>query len=330
MRRLASWVGRNIEGVLALVSSIIIVLLNIADVGDEAQQTRLTYNGILLVLGVLTVAMLRDRSRQDESGAEIRAHLRGVQDLGPAVAEVKSQLGAVTKALTDASMVQVLSGPEVTAALSQARGNTDRWLFRGGTGTYIRAVTLPESVANARRDRRPLLVRLEVIDPTNEQVCATYAQFLRSLSATPGSQWSLERTQRESYATILAAAWHRQRYGLLDIEVGLSQVMPTLRWDLSSRCLIITHESRGGRALMVESGKLLYDYTETELRKSFDQARHVPFPQARQVELSDEPEVDEVARLFAMLDMPLPTTVGQGDVQDIIQRALHPENPYSQ
>ena len=38
---------------------------------------------------------------------------------------------------------------------------------RCSSGTYIRAKTLPECVAAARRERRTLIVRLEIIDPTD-------------------------------------------------------------------------------------------------------------------------------------------------------------------
>jgi hypothetical protein len=226
-------------------------------------------------------------------------------------------------------MVRALSSAQVHQALTEGRRSTDRWLFRGGTGTFIRAVTLPDCVANARRERRALLVRLEIIDPTNVEVCGTYSRFRRSL-AVDQTDWTLERTQRESYASILAAVWYRQRYGLLDIEVGLSQVMPTLRWDLSARSLIITQESPHGLALMVENGKLLYEYTQTELRKSFEQARRVPLELARNVQLSDEPGVHEVVKVFGALEMPLPTSFLDADLEDIVARALHAENPYYQ
>jgi len=322
MKRLFGWAGHNIDGVVALLVAVVISTLEV--VGNLPAGT--VNSAVLLVLGFLAVTLLRDRVRGDEANAAVNGHLRRAGDLTERVLALTDRVGAVERTLQDTTMVRALSGPEVAVALAEGRSNTDRWIFRGGTGTYIRAVTLRDCVANARRDRRALLVRLEIIDPTNEDVCASYSSFRRSLS-TDQSTWTVERTQRESYATVVAACWYRQRYELLDIEVGLSQVMPTLRWDLSARHLIVTNESRGP-ALMVRAGRLLYDYMHTELRKSFEQARRVPLERARQVPLGTQPTLDQVRRLFTMLDMPLPSSFTDDDVADIVDRALHADNPY--
>jgi hypothetical protein len=323
MRRLAAWVGANIDGVVAFAVAVVIVVVDVF----SSLPIGTVISAILLVLGVLSVAMLRDRARKEDSEQQVLDYLRRSGEIAQALTSLEATIGTVVRALSDASMVRVLSWPEVAMAHAEARRSTDRWVFRGGTGTYIRAVTLRECVANARRDRRALLVRLEIIDPTNEDVCANYARFRRSLSVTQ-TDWTLERTQRESYATILACCWYRQRYELLDIKVGLSQVMPTLRWDLSARSLIITQEDPRGPALLVASGKLLYDYLHTELSKSLEQAHQVPVERVRHVQLGDDPTVDETRKLFLALNMALPSTFTDRDVADIIMRALHAENPY--
>lgn len=308
MSRLTAWVARNIDGVVAFVAAIVIVVL---DVSSGLEQDTVN-SGILLVLGVLAIAMLRDRARKEDD-----------QD------RLGRRVDAVFKALDDASMVRTLSWTEVSDELALGRQGTDRYFFRGGTGTYTRAVTMPGLVNHARRDRRQVLVRLEIIDPTDEEVCETYARFRRSLSHD-GAEWTPERTRREAYATIVAAAWWQQRYELLDVKIGLSRSMPTLRYDMSARSLVITQEHPRGAALLVDQGKLLYEYTATELRKSHEQARQVPLEKARGIALSDEPLRDEVHRLFTALDMPLPSSFLDGDVDDMIHRALHAPNPYDE
>lgn len=305
MKRLAQWAGRNVDGIVAIVVAAVIAALDVA--GDLPSDT--VTAGILLVLGALSVAMLHDRASKQGAENAIDRALREISE--------------------DVSMVRVLRWPEVSRVLAQARRNTDRWVFRGGTGTYIRAVTLPECVANARRDRRALRIRLEIIDPTNEQVCARYARFRQSLSPPDQGQWTMQRTQRESYATIVACCWHRQRYALLDVTVGLSPIMPTLRWDMSDSSLVITQEDPRKPAIMVEHGKLLYDYFDTELGKGVEQMRQMPLEAAaHRVMLSKDPTVDEIRQLFHALDMPLPASFTDEDVADIVARALHAENPY--
>jgi hypothetical protein len=323
MKRLAVWAVRNIDGIIALVVAAVVAGLDVFS--DISAETKVS--GILLVLGVLTIAILRDRSRKDETEHQMRDEVRRAGDIPPTLAALAATVAAVRSALDDVSMVRVLTAPEVTAVLADARRSTDRWFFRGGTGTYIRAKTLPDCVANARRHRRGLVVRLEIIDPTNEVACAAYARFRQSLARE--RDWTLERTQREAYATIMACCWYRQRYELLDVKIGLSQVMPTLRWDLSASSLLITQgEDPRKPALFVERGKHLYEYLDTELRKSLEQARAVPLDEVRHIELSDQPTIDEVRKLFVGLHMPLPNSFTDRDVSDIIDRALNAENRY--
>ena len=332
MRRLVAWVGRNVDGVVAVsVAAVVAVLDVFSDVLGPVATSNVTSGGIVMVLGVLAVALMRDRNRSDDTERELREELRRIAAIPPAVAALESAVTQVGRALQDGSMVRVLTWPEVTVELAEARRVTDRWVFRGGTGTYLRARTLPDCVRYARRNRRGLLMQVEIIDPTNAEVCASYARFRHSLAdvlAEGERDWTVERTQRESYATIVACCWHRQRYELLDVKIGLSQVMPTLRWDLSASSLLITQENPRKAALMVEKGKLLYEYFHTELRKSLEQARPVPLDLARHIDLGEVPTVDEVRKLFVALDMPLPSSFTDRDVADVVDRALHAENRY--
>jgi hypothetical protein len=323
MKSALGFLTRNIDPLVAIVVAVVIGILEVL---SEVTLTTLT-GGVLLVLGALSITVLRDRHRDDRAERELREELHRLGQLAPAFAAVQSSVARLDRMLDDAAMVRVLSGPEVTQALAAARQTTDRWIFRGGTGTYIRAMTLPECVEIARRHRRPLQIHLEIIDPTNERVCESYVSFRHSLSADT-AEWSVERVQRESYATIVACCWYRQRYELIDVQIGLSQVMPTLRWDLSSDCLIVTQESALKPGLLIEHGKLFYTYMQTELRKSLEQAKPVPLDLARNIALSDKPTTDEVRRLFRALTMPLPTSITDYDIQDIITRALHAENLY--
>jgi hypothetical protein len=93
--------------------------------------------------------------------------------------ELESTVEGTRRALTESSFVRVLHGDEVSQALEEARRKTDRWAFRGGTGTYLRAVTIPECVKLARSKKNTLHFQLGIIDPANEKLCATYAQFRR-------------------------------------------------------------------------------------------------------------------------------------------------------
>ncbi|WP_106398571.1 hypothetical protein [Actinocorallia populi] len=330
LARFALWLLRNADAAIALVIAVVVAVFGLSDDPDLNKVASAT----LLVLGLLAASILRDRYRRDPVEDEVRGSLRALESLPARLERLDGfeRLIRLTRhSLDESSAVRAISGDEVGPVLAEARLGTDRWIFKGGTGTYIRAVTLPGCVADAKRERRALLFRLEIIDPSDEDVCDAYARFRRAGAPAGGGQeaWTLERTRKESYATILAACYHRDRYRLLDIDIGLSRTMTTFRWDLSSSCVVITREDPTAPALRVDKGKFYYDWCYTELLNSLDQARRVPIEQARAARLSDEPTVEEIRRLFQALDLALPRSFSDRDVADIARRALRPVDPYA-
>ncbi|MFI6167015.1 hypothetical protein ACIBCN_09510 [Nocardia sp. NPDC051052] len=296
MARLLIWLRNNVDGFVALVLAVTVGLLTVIDVIPVDNVNA----AVLLVLALLATTLLRDR------------HLS-------------------SKAMRDATSVQLLYGPEIGHAHTLARRGTEQWIFKGGTGTYIRAVTLRECVENARREQRPLRMQLEILDPTNEVLCKTYAQFRSSLSPEAdrtGELWTTERTRKEAFATVLAACWYRQRFTFLTIDVGLSTVMTTFRWDLSSSCVIVTQDNPNTPALMFERDKPYYRDFNRELVASFKQTHQVALSRSEELPLSDEPTVDQVRSLFQLLSLELPAAFTDRDVADIVRRALQPRNPY--
>lgn len=297
MVRFVRWLRRNADAVLALLISVVVGILALADVlGTEHVNA-----AILLVLALLAITLLDDRR-------------------------------ASAQALAHASAVSLLSGLEVSQAHAEARRATEQWIFKGGTGTYLRAVTLKECIENARREKRLLRIQLEIIDPTDEALCKAYAQFRSSLALGPdgtGEEWTLLRTRKESFATILAASWYRQRCAsFLTIEVGLSRTMTTFRWDISSRCVIMTQEDPAAQALMFEKGKPYYDAYSRELVSSFKQAKRVHLDNVGDLRLGDEPTIEETRKLFALLELELPGSFSERDIADVIRKALRAKNPY--
>jgi hypothetical protein len=296
MRRFAAWLRSNADGFLALVIAVAVGVLQVLDVMQSEQVSA----AILLTLALLATTLLRDRK-------------------------------LAAKAFSDSSAVRMVSGPEVGRVHAEAHRETEQWLFKGGTGTYLRAVTLKECVDSARKAKRPLRMQVEIIDPSDELLCHEYAQYRSSLTPGPdrtGEPWTVDRTRKESFATILAACWYRQRFTFLRIEVGLSKVMSTFRWDVSSRWVIMTQEDPAAPAMLFERGKPHYQAYSRELVASFEQARQIDIGEAREAPLSDEPSVEETRKLFALLALELPSSFTDRDVTDIIRRAIRPKNPY--
>jgi hypothetical protein len=332
MARLGELLSKYADSGLALILALGVGILSLADIVG----TNDVNGAILLTLGLVATSSLRNRAREEAMDAQIRDVLQTTADMlarMPArLDELESTVEGTRRALTESSYVRVLHGAEVGHALEEARRSAGRWVFKGGTGTFLRAVTLPECVDIARRRKHSLEVQVEILDPTDVKVCATYALFRRSLSDRPdatGEIWTVERTQKEAYATVLAACWYRQHFSFVTIEVGLSATMTTFRWDMTPHRLIITQEDPQFPAMMLEPGKYYYEIYSRELMASLRQARRVPINQLDQMELSDEPTVGETRKLFVDLDLPIPRVFTDRDVAAIVGKALRPKNPYA-
>jgi hypothetical protein len=334
VKRLAAWLKENADAAIALVVAVAIGLLVLADImhGDQYVNA-----AILIVLALIATTLLRDRVRTEAEGKRADQVSNRTLELiarmpdGVQIAELLQTVESARKAMDDASMVRVVPGGEVGHEHALARRETDRWLFKGGTGTYLRAVTLPECVAIARREKRTFKLQAEIIDPTDERVCRRYAEYRRSLSPQPdgtGETWTTDRTRKESFATIVATCWYRQRFTFLTVALGLSSVMTTFRWDMSARCVIVTQEDPVLPALVAEAGRPYYRACDRELQTSMEQARQLPMDRAREVELSDEPTIDETRKLLRALGLELPHAFGEAEVSDIIRRAIKAPNPY--
>ncbi|MDH6227024.1 MULTISPECIES: hypothetical protein [Streptomyces] len=304
LEHLVAWGLKNADVLAAVLVALVVAVLEIF--GDSLPED-VTSGAILSVLCLLAVSHTVERVRQP--------------------AAVKEALAGTERALHDIAMIRSLHGGEVGQALEQARRETTRWQFKGGTGTYLRAVTLPELLRATRLRRFRLTVAVEIIDPREERVCAQYAHFRQTFARRDAEPWTTDRTRKEAYATVLAAYYYRSRFRqTLDIGVHLSAAVPTLRFDLSDRCLVITQDDDRRENFLVDQGKPLYLYYETELLES---RRHAtPVDLSPEVPLSEEPTVDEVRNLFEELGMPLPVTYTDPDVAEIAVKALNAPDPY--
>lgn len=355
MKRIFTWLADNADAAIGLTLAIVVSVLGIIN----AVPAYVIANATVLMLATMAFIMLRDRQRAEtaarliqESNEATAGRLDGsmtaaqrelrrlsgtaqqLLDTLPGAAEVsawRESVAQVGEALVHSAFVQVVPGDDLRHIHTMAREGTDHWVFKGGTGAHLRAVTLPQCVQAARHAQRTFDLQFEVIDPTNRDLCALYARFRASLEPhgdAAGEEWTVDRIRKEAFATILAACWHRQRYTLLKIEGALSPVMTTFRTDMSASHVIIAQETPRSPALVVEAGKPHFSAYEQELRSSFEQGTPVALEQARDFFLSDEPTVEEGRRLFSRLGIGLPSTFRDTDVSDIIVKAIKPRNPY--
>jgi hypothetical protein len=233
---------------------------------------------------------------------------------------------SVGEALTAIATVRSASGPELSQAYADAWRNTDRWIFKGGTGGSLRTRTLPRCVEIARQEGRPLRVQLEVVDPTDDALCDAYARLRSTPAAGEAARdgdWTRERVRTEVYATILAVCLHRRKFGnFLTVEIGFSRVVSTFRWDLSRSCAILTQEGSPTASLIFDNDRPHYRSLDRELVASFNQARKLHLDTIDTVRLAEPPSTEEVRRLFTAVGLALPSSFGERDVTEIVRKAV--------
>lgn len=307
MLRVWKMLTAYVDVAVAFVLAIVILTLDIGGIASA----KVVQSATMATLAVVSIVLLRDRARGDTRGAEI----------------LKS-MDALQKQMD----VRVISGTECNRVLTDARRDTDRWVFRGGTGAYIRAVTLPECVSAARPRRRRLEFRLEILDPMKPDLCHEYVRLHQRLAVSqdsPEQSWTVDETRRELFATILAACWHQQRYELLDIDVRLSSAYSLLRYEMSTSCLIFTQRGPEFPAMVINSGTPAYLSWESELHVSFQQAKRLPLQSVKSMQLGSVPAPEEIRAVFRTLGIELPPDYTDDILDDLRELALESSDPYA-
>ncbi|WP_261554621.1 hypothetical protein [Frankia tisae] len=293
-------------------------------------------SAIALTLAALASMMLNDRLRREGLEREVRDIGQALSPVLGSLANNLEQIGRLDVALNQTMQVidnhdtvRVVSGEEISSRLADSRRHTTLWRFKGATGTFSRVVTLPECVEIARRERKPLEFMLEVIDPTDLKLCREYVESQRAWSDSGEERgWTAKETSKDVFATILTASWYKNRYPQYDIGIALSSTFTLFRWDLSSQSLVITQRGPLFPAMEISSGKFSYRWWSIELQASFRQARQLNLTRENISHLSDEPTIAQTRRLFDNLELALPPSITDHDIEDIIRRALHDRNPY--
>ncbi|MEO3868664.1 hypothetical protein ABGB18_07530 [Nonomuraea sp. B12E4] len=301
----------NVDLGIVLLVAVAVSVLDLLEVLDDGQSDDL----ILPVLALLAFVWIRDRNRQSRV-ADRLAHVSRTAD-------------AMWRLLASGDSVKSLNGAAITRLLAEARATSDLWLFKGGTGTYIRAVTLPECIERARRTRSRMRFLLELLDPTNDELCDAYAQLHRNL-ANDGAEekgWSSLDTRKDVYSTILAACWFRQNNSqLMELKIGLSGTISLFRCDLTSHNLVLTQRGPEFPGLAIPRDSPHYNPWYVELENSLNQTRLLAVNAAPQ--LSARPTVAEARALFAALGIPLGEEFTDRDVAAIAGNALSRTDPY--
>src|SRR5262249_40377642 len=138
---------------------------------------------ILGVLAVVAYSIMRDRSARSAASEQ--------------AARVEELLTSIDARLNVSSEIEIVAPEGIGGWVAGAWGSATRWHFKGGTGTYLRAETLP---ALALSREKVVDVRAEILPPDQPEVCEAYSEH-RQVAQNPTRTWSLADVRIESYAT---------------------------------------------------------------------------------------------------------------------------------
>jgi len=211
--------------------------------------------------------------------------------------------------------------------LGKARQSTDIWYFSGGAGRFTRVVTIPELAKFARESNNHKTIKLQIIDPTNKELCSQYAIHRKGQrTAEKQKFWDTYNVRCQIYATIVSACIWNTREPLLEITVGLKNHFSAFRTDLSSTHVVITREDP-------KSSGLLFD-NSTSYYASFKESFHQIMKQIRVLNL-DDVSIDDFQKLSTSNIKNLLTQLGifedltDENINKIIDYCHNPEQDWT-
>jgi hypothetical protein len=170
----------------------------------------------------------------------------------------------------DEKKFEIIESFKISEVFEKERSETKIWYFSGGTGRYTRTVTIPELSKKARNTNSHKTIKMQIIDPNNDNACLNYSNYRNSLkSASNGAKWTPKKVKIESISTIISAVIYKSNNALLDISICLKESFSTLRIDLSSNSGILTKEDQLEPALVCRSNSFLYRTYEEEILQTF-------------------------------------------------------------
>jgi len=154
------------------------------------------------------------------------------------------------------------SGKAISKLLRLAAKESSEWIFQGGSGTWLRSETMPLLAKEARVESSVIKLCVQIIDPTNAEAVKAYTDYRRG-SDQP--DWTVERTQAELLATIVACAIYTYAEPNLKIALYLRKTFSRFRFDLSSKYVVITTADPRAPAIKAPSHSHYYAQYKQDL-----------------------------------------------------------------
>jgi len=182
----------------------------------------------------------------------------------------------LTPSIVKRSAIEVIAPKQINPTLKAAASTTRSWIYKGACGRYTRATTIPKLADVARTEGIGRDITICVLNPKNEELCAAYATYRRSLkSGTSGMAWSRQVVQEEVIATAVTALRFQFSEPLLRIRVFFVDHFSAFRLDISDHHVVITKEDKEASALRADAGTYFYDSYKDDVRLTERQSKEM-------------------------------------------------------
>ncbi len=227
----------------------------------------------------------------------------------------------------DEKKFEIIESFKISEVFDKERSETKIWYFSGGTGRYTRTVTIPELSLKARNTNSHKTIKMQIIDPNNDNACLNYSNYRNSLkSASNSAKWTPKKVKVESVSTIVSAVIHKSNNALLDISICLKESFSTLRIDLSSTSGILTKEDQLEPALVCKSNSFLYRTYEEEILQTFKQYCAINTTMNFIVDMANL-KVEDIKNITSQLD--IDGGLDEEDFNLILKSLKENKNPYA-
>jgi hypothetical protein len=234
----------------------------------------------------------------------------------------------LTPEILKKSVMDVIEPKEIGPLLKKSATDTRTWIYKGACGRYTRATTLPSLASAAKHEGLGRDIRITILNPKNNLLCAEYATYRRSLkSANDGHPWTENKVKEEIIATIVSTLRYRHEEPLLRIELYLIDHFSAFRLDISDQYVVVTKEDKEASGLRADSGTYFYDSYKDDVRLSERQSIKINYH--NEVPIGDLLTEDTLRSFILDADLVNSVKLKELSIAEILIAINSPEDPYS-
>lgn len=222
------------------------------------------------------------------------------------------------------AQMRILQPLEIGSTIVNARIDTEKWFFNGGSGRYTRTQTLSFLAELSRQKNRTIDVTILIMNPKNEKLCLKYAEYKNSLrTARKKEKKDLKSIRIDLISTVVSCYVWKCEQSSLNIKLGLKDNFSLFRTDLSSNAAIITKEDPNEPAIYYEKDTFFYLAHLEDLKQTFNQVEILDITPICEKKLLDRQKVNELLQKIGFDNL-----VDDSDLDKIVFSVLDQSNPY--